>query len=127
MTFLGTLSKKIRQSELDKPITKDVDFKTQIRLLAAEIAGYALRMYLFERPEIANIGGLGRLNPLDIEVSTARALHPGNEMLLEALTEEIGEVAKALIESDLRPTLALECLQVACVAVRIIEEYPGPS
>jgi len=56
------------------------------------------------------------------EIKRARAKFPGNEHMLGALTEEVGEVAKALLEQQSTEQLHHECTQVACVAVRIIQE-----
>ena len=38
-----------------------------------------------------------------------------------ALTEEVGELAKALLDES-RERIRAEAIQVACVAIRIIEE-----
>lgn len=59
------------------------------------------------------------------EVSTelvrARAKFPSNEGLLAALTEEVGEVAKAVMEEPWE-NVRKECVQVAAVAMRLAEE-----
>jgi hypothetical protein len=54
------------------------------------------------------------------ELSRARAKFPGNRRLFVALAEEVGELAKALLQRD--PEWRKEALQVACVAIRIFEE-----
>jgi NTP pyrophosphatase (non-canonical NTP hydrolase) len=56
------------------------------------------------------------------EVMRARAKFPSNEHLLAALMEEVGELAKALLEGESVERIRAEAAQVACVAVRIIEE-----
>lgn len=56
------------------------------------------------------------------EIRHARKKFPGNRFLLAALTEEIGELAQALLQKDEREQIRHEALQVACVALRIYEE-----
>lgn len=56
------------------------------------------------------------------ELIAARAKFPGNRLLLAALTEEAGELAKALLQRAGREKIQHEALQVACVAMRIYEE-----
>lgn len=56
------------------------------------------------------------------EVARARAKFPNNAHLLAALVEEVGELAKALLEGGNSVDAKAEAIQVACVAVRIIEE-----
>ena len=85
------------------------------------------------------------LRAIDAEVTKARLKHPANAVLLAALMEEVGELANALIElrhfvngaaqfkprdgaselDVLRDAVQKECIQVACVAVRILEEGTG--
>jgi hypothetical protein len=54
------------------------------------------------------------------ELERARALHPGNALLFEALGEEVGELARALGGGD--GDVITEAVQVACVAIRIASE-----
>lgn len=56
---------------------------------------------------------------LRAEMERARSLFPSNEDLSLALMEEVGEVAKAMIEGG---DYGTECLHVACVALRLYEE-----
>lgn len=56
------------------------------------------------------------------ELDEARAKHPGNAKLLAALVEEVGELAQALLKRKPDSDIRKEALQVACVAIRIIEE-----
>lgn len=60
--------------------------------------------------------GVGR------EVLRAREKHPGNKHLFAALGEEVGEVAKELLEAGTKERLWAECMQVACVALRLALE-----
>lgn len=53
------------------------------------------------------------------EASRARAKFPDNNLLLAALVEEVGELAKAIIEGG---NWHEEAIHVACVAVRIATE-----
>lgn len=63
----------------------------------------------------------GAHDALDGEIVRARVKFPGNRFLLAALTEEVGELARALLQR--KPDDAWrEALQVACVAMRIFEE-----
>ena len=56
------------------------------------------------------------------EVARARAKFPGNRFMLAALTEEVGELARALLQRQGADRVRAEALQVACVAIRIFEE-----
>lgn len=56
------------------------------------------------------------------EVESARTKHPGNEHLLAALMEEVGELAKALLDCEPWHRVEAEAVQVACVAIRIATE-----
>jgi DNA-binding FadR family transcriptional regulator len=55
------------------------------------------------------------------EVARARKLHPGNHHLFLALVEEVGEIAEAIQRGDVEHARQ-ESVQVACLAVRLIEE-----
>ena len=59
---------------------------------------------------------------LAAEISRARAKFPGNRHMLAALTEEVGELAQALLQGKARGEICKEALQVACVALRLYEE-----
>lgn len=59
------------------------------------------------------------------EVLRARAKFPGRAHMLAALTEEVGEVARALLQREGRERVRAEAIQVACVALRIAEEGDG--
>lgn len=56
------------------------------------------------------------------EVQCAREKFPGNRFLLAALTEEVGGLAQALLQRQGAERIAREAMQVACVAIRILEE-----
>lgn len=55
------------------------------------------------------------------EIARAREKFPNNKHLLAALTEEVGELNKAYLEGDFEHAKT-EAIQVACVALRILEE-----
>jgi NTP pyrophosphatase (non-canonical NTP hydrolase) len=59
---------------------------------------------------------------LNEEVIRARAKFPGSEFLYTALCEEVGELARAILQKEGRERICAEALQVACVAMRIFEE-----
>ena len=60
------------------------------------------------------------------EIQRARQKFPTNAHLCAALTEETGEVARALLDgSPGQRHLREECVQVACVAARIAIEGDG--
>lgn len=59
---------------------------------------------------------------INAEVIKARIKFPGNRLLLAALTEEVGELARALLQRKPKDEIEREAIQVAAVAVRIIEE-----
>jgi hypothetical protein len=61
------------------------------------------------------------MDDISAEVERARAKFPGNKHLLAALFEEGGELAAALLQDDVKESRK-EAIQVAAVAVRIIEE-----
>lgn len=56
------------------------------------------------------------------EVEFARTKFPGGKFLLAALTEEVGELAKALLQKSSKDDVIGEAVQVAAMAIRIIEE-----
>lgn len=66
------------------------------------------------------------LTAIKAEVARARTLHKGNKQQLAALMKEVGELANALIEYDKGKTTAdhveTEAIQVAAMAIRILEE-----
>lgn len=66
---------------------------------------------------------------IDSELNFARSQFPTNRMMLAALTEEVGELAKALIDESrgkARPQdVFAEAVQVAVMAIRIAEEGSG--
>jgi len=62
------------------------------------------------------------LDAINAEVMKARLKFPGNAKLLAALVEEVGELAKALLQRRPKDEIEREAIQVAAVAVRIIEE-----
>jgi len=62
------------------------------------------------------------LTAVAAEVMRARIKFPGNRFLLAALTEEVGELARALLQKKPKDELERECLQVAALAVRLCEE-----
>lgn len=70
---------------------------------------------------------------IQAEVLRARAKFPGNEHMFVALVEEVGELGQALLKLSEskwpRQRVVEEATQVACMAVRIIEEgdadFPG--
>lgn len=67
------------------------------------------------------IGGF--LREVEEEVARARAKFPGNAHQYAALAEEVGEVARALLEGS--DNLREECVQVAAMAMRLAEEGDG--
>lgn len=56
------------------------------------------------------------------EIERARKKFPGTGHLFTALVEEVGELAKALLEEGNSAQSIEEAIQVACVAWRIVEE-----
>jgi hypothetical protein len=62
------------------------------------------------------------LAALQGEVGNGRRKFPGNRLLLAGLVEEVGELAKALLQREGRASIEREALQVAAVAMRIYEE-----
>lgn len=66
---------------------------------------------------------MSTLEQLSEEVCRARGKFPDNKHLLAALMEEVGELAKDLLEN--KEGFRIEAIQVACVALRIAEEGDG--
>lgn len=62
------------------------------------------------------------LSAISDEVQRARTKFPNNHKMLAALVEEVGELAQALLQRRPIEAIRKEATQVACVAVRIIEE-----
>lgn len=62
------------------------------------------------------------MSALQAEGTRARKKFPSNRFLLAALTEEVGELAQALLQGAPRHRVQAEALQVATVALRIYEE-----
>lgn len=65
---------------------------------------------------------LETMNAIAEEVLEARRKFPTNEHRLAALTEEVGELAKALLEGKRFPECRKEAMQVAAMAIRFMEE-----
>jgi NTP pyrophosphatase (non-canonical NTP hydrolase) len=64
----------------------------------------------------------GTITALHEELIRARTKFPGTRFLLAALTEEVGELAQAMLQGKPREEIQKEAIQVACVAIRILEE-----
>lgn len=62
------------------------------------------------------------LKAVEREVARARAAWPRNAHMYAALAEEVGEVARALLEGQGPDALRAECVQVAAMAMRLAEE-----
>lgn len=62
------------------------------------------------------------LEALQREVRACRTKFPGNRFMLAALTEEVGELARALLQRAPREKVINEAIQVATIALRIAEE-----
>jgi NTP pyrophosphatase (non-canonical NTP hydrolase) len=62
------------------------------------------------------------LDAVSEEVRRARKKFPGRAKLLAALIEEVGELAKAMLQRKSLEDVEKEAVQIACVAIRIIEE-----
>lgn len=65
---------------------------------------------------------LATIIKINKELRRARKKFPDNAKLLAALMEEVGELAKALLQRAPASEIEAEAIQVACVAIRIIEE-----
>ena len=59
------------------------------------------------------------------EVERARSKFPDNSHLLGALMEEVGELARVLLQGEGTERMYDEAVRVACVALRIAEEGDG--
>jgi NTP pyrophosphatase (non-canonical NTP hydrolase) len=65
---------------------------------------------------------LETIQRIELEVQEARTKFPGTKHLLAALVEEVGELAKALLQDKPIEDIQEEATQAAAVAIRIIEE-----
>lgn len=61
------------------------------------------------------------LSAIHTEVLRARKLFPKPDGLMTALTEETGEVAKAILDEPW-PSVVQECIQTAAMAMRLATE-----
>lgn len=62
------------------------------------------------------------LKEISDETKRARKKFPGNRFILAALTEEVGELAKAILQNKNKEDVRNEAVQVAAMAIRIFEE-----
>lgn len=62
------------------------------------------------------------LTDIGDEVVAARMAFPTNEHRLAAITEEVGELAQALLQKQPWDRVYDEAMQVACTAIRLMEE-----
>ncbi len=62
------------------------------------------------------------LDAISAEVIRARQKFPGKRFLLAALMEEVGELSRAYLQKKDKDEIEIEAIQVACLAIRIIEE-----
>lgn len=62
------------------------------------------------------------MHAIAAEVIKARLKFPGNRFVFTALVEEVGELARAIIQRKDRDAIEREAIQVAAMCVRIIEE-----
>ncbi len=61
-------------------------------------------------------------NEIDAELGRARKAFPTTAHMTVALVEEVGEVARALLQGKPAGELRRECIQVAVMAIRVMEE-----
>lgn len=107
-------------SQLHKAEDKLSDAKARIEELEAEIGsitGFIQGSDRIDEDTRAAIEALVK------EIARARAKFPNNRHMLAALTEEVGELAKALVEED--EEWRTEAIQCACVAIRVATEGDG--
>lgn len=62
------------------------------------------------------------MDAVGVEVVRARDKFPSNRFLLAALMEEVGELSTAYLQRKSAAEVYREAMQVACVAIRIMEE-----
>jgi len=62
------------------------------------------------------------LGELASEIDRARRKFPGGKLLTLALDEELGELARELLQNGNTPHARKEAIQIACVAIRIATE-----
>lgn len=77
---------------------------------------------MFEPRDIDKAPKQLTFDAITMEVVRARAKFPGKRYLLAALMEETGELAKAYLQKKPTDIIKFEATQVACLAIRIIEE-----
>lgn len=66
---------------------------------------------------------MSTLSRINTAVAEARANHPSvNSDLFKELVEEVGEVAKAMVEGSSQMDIELEVLDCIAVLVRMIEK-----
>lgn len=75
--------------------------------------------------DLINLPLQGNMNLVANEVVRARNKFPSNNKLLAALMEEVGELAAAMLQRKSEEEVKKEAIQVACVAIRLLEEGDG--
>ncbi len=94
-----------------KQVEKPLNAKNTVELTKTNAAKLGMEKYDLSEPFAA----------IRAEIARARDLHPGNRHLFLALVEEVGEIAEAVQRGDIEHARQ-EAVQVACLAVRLIEE-----
>lgn len=96
----------------------------RLRALAATTAANApvppMRALAAEPVFAPNIGA-DLVHAIDAELHAARRQFPTSDCIMTALTEEVGELARALLEESLERVRA-EAVQVATMAIRVATE-----
>ena len=64
---------------------------------------------------------MNMIERIQAELDVARSKFPSNEHCMTALTEEVGELAKALLDEPW-PRVVQEAVQVAVMAIRVAED-----
>lgn len=98
----------------DKELIKDFVENDYLLDYEGEIMNYEIK---FENgPKVKTF------NDVAEEVIRARSKFPNNRFLLTALTEELGELAQAYLQKKSKQEIYEEAMQVAAMAIRIMEE-----
>jgi hypothetical protein len=114
-----------RHEELRRQAERQCD---RIRKRGQEDNAYTIGLMVEGTRDMFNFGEEpGQIDPetvshVCLEVKRAREKFPSNRHLLAALTEEVGELAEALLDNQGKDREYAEAMQVACVAIRIMEE-----
>lgn len=116
-------AKILRPNRLVERALGKPDDTPPIRVIAEAPPPYPQRLLEFHREEIQTTMRSTSVIALCERIDEGRLKHPLPRNLLVALMEEVGELARALLQGQDDLSVRSEALDVATLAMRIFEEY----